>query len=51
MERLIGLGDRRLALLSGKFSDLVRLLPDVPPLDDQSAHLDRFERRKGGVRG
>mgnify|MGYP001221563887 CR=1 FL=1 len=50
MERLIGLGDRRLALLSGKFSDLVRLLPDVPPLDDRTAHLDRFERRRGDGR-
>ena len=50
MERLIGLGDRRLALLGGKFSDLVRLLPDVPPLEDQSAHLDRFERHERGAR-
>lgn len=50
MERLIGLGDRRLALLSGKFSDLVRLLPDVPPLDDRTAHLDRFERQREGAR-
>lgn len=50
MERLIGLGDRRLALLSGKFDDLVRLLPDVPPLEDRTAHLDRFERRRGDGR-
>ncbi|WP_418276409.1 SIR2 family protein [Isoptericola jiangsuensis] len=50
MERLIGLGDRRLALLSGKFSDLVRLLPDVPPLEDRTVHLDRFERRRGDGR-
>lgn len=50
MERLIGLGDRRLALLGGRFSDLIRLLPDVPPMEDQSAHLDRFERLRGGAR-
>ncbi|MCB9411281.1 MAG: SIR2 family protein [Actinobacteria bacterium] len=41
--RLIGLGDRRLALLDGTFADLVRMLPDVPPMEERTAHQERFE--------
>lgn len=40
--RLIKLGDRRLSLLKGTFDDLVRLLPDVPPLEERDAHNNRF---------
>lgn len=50
VERLIGLGDRRLTLLNGKFEDLVRLLPDVPQFEERTAHQDRFERRAGDTR-
>lgn len=50
VEGLIGLGDRRLTLLSGKFEDLVRLLPDVPQFEERTAHQERFERRAGDAR-
>jgi hypothetical protein len=42
IERLIKLGDRRLALLNGTFEDLVTYLPDVPKLEERDAHLDRI---------
>lgn len=47
LEDLIKRGDRRLSILKGTFDDLVRLLPDVPPLEDRDAHLERFTRRVG----
>lgn len=50
IEALIGLGDRRLSILKGTFADLVRYLPELPPLEERSAHVDRFERRAGEVR-
>lgn len=50
VEGLIGLGDRRLTLLNGKFEDLVRLLPDVPQFEERTAHQERFERRAGDTR-
>ena len=47
IENLIGLGDRRLTLLKGTFEDLVRVLPDVPPLEERDAHFERIGKRTG----
>ncbi len=47
VEDLIGRGDRRLSVIKGTFDDLVRLLPDIPPLEERDAHFERVGRRSG----
>jgi hypothetical protein len=46
IEDLIERGDRRLTLLKGTFDDLVRQLPEVPPLEERDAHSERVKKRR-----
>lgn len=48
IEDLIRRGDRRLSIFTGTFDDLVRHLPDVPPLEERDAHVDRIAPRRPG---
>lgn len=42
MEKLIGAGDERFALIAGKFTDLIDLLPTLEQGDDQDEHIERI---------
>lgn len=46
LEDLVVRGDRRITLLNATFADLVKLLPDVPPLEERDAHAERVGGRK-----
>ena len=46
LEDLVMRGDRRITLLNATFADLVKLLPDVPPLEERDAHAERVGGRK-----
>ncbi len=48
IEDLIARGDRRLTLLSSTFDELVRRLPDIPPMEERDAHSERVLQRRAG---
>jgi len=48
VEDLISRGDRRLTLINALFDELVRRLPEIPPMEERDAHSQRVSQRVAG---